>query len=175
MKITALAVGATSTAHQTKPVVVLPGNIQASLNKAPVSSNFQVPANADCGIELKQSNFNLFRNNRKKLLQQQKEKFRTKYSKFTNELKQGKEETLSFDYPGLNIGMLSKTKAPDELKKDLDSDLRSVCFGDKKGRLSKVKHPVPDNEDLSSTFLYQTKHESSRKLSGFGPGNKFHF
>ena len=87
--------------------------------KSPVNVKFTHPGNIE-NIEKGNQpwNTNLFRGQRSKLLQQQKDKFRYKYTKFTSDFKQPKDDSLKFD-PLVNPVKIyfKKTKSPDELKR----------------------------------------------------------
>ena len=91
------------------------------MKKSPVNANFVHPGNIESNEKGNQPwNTNLFRGQRSKLLQQQKDKFRHKYSKFTSDIKQPKDDSLRLD-PLISPNKIcfNKTKAPDELKRSL--------------------------------------------------------
>jgi hypothetical protein len=86
--------------------------------KSPTNANLLHSINAEVSDKQSQPwSFNLFRSQRSKLIQQQKDKFRHKYSKFTSDSKQPKDDSIRLD-PLINPSRLcfSKTKAPDEIK-----------------------------------------------------------
>ena len=86
--------------------------------KSPTNVNFIYSANQENPDKAGQPcSFNLFRSQRSKLLQQQKDKFRHKYSKFTGDSKQPKDDSIKLD-PLINPSRLcfSKTKVPDDFR-----------------------------------------------------------
>lgn len=86
--------------------------------KSPINANQLHSTNSETNDKSNQPcSFNLFRSQRSKLIQQQKEKFRHKYSKITSDSKQQKDDSIKLD-PLINPSRLcfSKTKVPDDFK-----------------------------------------------------------
>ena len=86
----------------------------------------------------------MFRGQRSKLLQQQKEKFRHKYSNFTSDIKPSKDDSLRLDSLISPTKIyLNKTKAPDEVKRALVYDRKITLSNDQqKSKTLKSKEKV---------------------------------
>lgn len=136
-----------------------------------MNANFHHPSNTEASDKNYQPmSFNLFRNHRNKLLQQQKERFQQKYPRFTSDIKQPKDDSLKLD-PLVNPTRLcfSKTRPPDEIKNSIEAErkitgsvnqsrTKKLKSKEKLVQISKNRNSVLDHEDFKRSNTSEVYH-----------------